>query len=51
METQTNISIISRTRTIVLCTILSGAIALFITMIGKLNFHEFMINILDWQSM
>ncbi len=51
METQSNISIISKSKTIIQVSIISAVLAFSITMIGKINMHDFLMNILDWQSM
>ncbi len=51
METSTHISIITKTNILVKYCIISATIAFAITLLGKINVYEFMMNILDWQSM
>jgi len=42
---------ITKTSVLVKYCIISATIAFAITMLSKINVHEFMMNILDWQSM
>ncbi len=51
MKTQSNISTVSKTKTIIECCIVSIVIAGVITMIGKIDVRQFISNILDWQNM
>jgi len=48
MKTQT--IRLSKTETIIKCCIAAVSIALLIHLIGKADMHQFVINILDWDS-
>ncbi len=51
MKAQTTITSVSKTNTIILCCLISISIACIVGLLSKLNTHEFITNLLDWQNM
>ncbi len=51
MKNQSSITVINKTRTIILCCLISFAISGIVTILGKINVHDFIENIYDWQNM
>ena len=51
MENQGTIITFSKTRTIINCCIVTLVIAATISLIGKIDIHQFWMNIKDWQNM
>jgi hypothetical protein len=49
METQ-SITQTSKTKTILMCCLITFVIAVTVSTAGKINVHDFIMNILDWQS-